>query len=88
MVKGTGFAPRAVAIMPAWYLRWVLRTAVRGQKGATMDRLPEANLVEHRLQAELDAPSPLGCGPPRWAHRLRSLRLLDAPAGATVANTG
>jgi pimeloyl-ACP methyl ester carboxylesterase len=58
MVKGAGFAPRAVAIMPVWYLRWVLRLAVRGPKWATMDRLLEANLVEHRLQAELDAPSP------------------------------
>lgn len=58
MVKGVGFAPRAVAIMPVWYLRWVLRIAIRGQKWATMDRLLEANLVEHRLQAALDAPSP------------------------------
>jgi pimeloyl-ACP methyl ester carboxylesterase len=88
MVKGTGFAPRAVAIMPACDLRWVLRIAVRGQKGATMDRLLEANLVEHRLQAELDAPSHLGRGPPRWAHRLPSPRLLDPLAGTTVAITG
>jgi pimeloyl-ACP methyl ester carboxylesterase len=58
MVKGSGFAPRAVAVMPVWYLRWVLRIAIRGQKWATMDRLLEANLVEHQLQAELDAASP------------------------------
>jgi pimeloyl-ACP methyl ester carboxylesterase len=58
MVKAAGFAPWAVAIMPIWYLRWMLRIAIRGQKWATMDRLLEANLVEHRLQAELDAPSP------------------------------
>jgi hypothetical protein len=53
-----GFAPRAVAIMPVWYVRLGLRIAIRGQKWATMDRLLEANLVEHRLQAGLDAPSP------------------------------
>jgi pimeloyl-ACP methyl ester carboxylesterase len=58
MVKGAGFAPGPVAIMPLWYLRLVLRVAIRGRKWATMDRLLEANLVEHRLQAALDAPSP------------------------------
>ena len=58
MVKGAGFAPRAVEVMPVWYVRLVLRVAIRGQKWATMDRLLEANLVEHRLQAGLDALSP------------------------------
>jgi pimeloyl-ACP methyl ester carboxylesterase len=58
MVKGAGFAPGAVAIMPVWYLRLVFRMAIRGQKWAAMDRLLEANLVEHRLLAPLDAPSP------------------------------
>jgi pimeloyl-ACP methyl ester carboxylesterase len=58
MVKSAGFAPKAVAIMPVWYLRLVLRIAIRGQKWATMDPLLEANLIEHRLQAALDAPSP------------------------------
>jgi pimeloyl-ACP methyl ester carboxylesterase len=58
MVKGAGFAPKAVAIMPVWYVRLALRIAIRGQKWATMDRLLEANLVEHRLLADLDAPSP------------------------------
>lgn len=58
MVKSAGFAPGPVAIMPVWYLRLVLGTAIRGHKWATMDRLLEANLVEHRLQAALDAPSP------------------------------
>ncbi len=55
MVKSAGFAPGAVAIMPVWYVRLVLRIAIRGEKWATMDRLLEANLVEHRLQAGLDA---------------------------------
>lgn len=58
MVKGAGFAPPALAIMPVWYVRTVLRIAIRGPKWASMDRLLEANLVEHRLQAGLDAPNP------------------------------
>ncbi len=58
MVKSAGFAPAALAATPVWYVRLVLRFAIRGQKWATMDRLLEANLVEHRLQASLDAPSP------------------------------
>jgi pimeloyl-ACP methyl ester carboxylesterase len=58
MVKSAGFAPGPVAIMPVWYLRLVLRVAIRGQKWATMDGLLEENLVEHRLQAALDAASP------------------------------
>jgi pimeloyl-ACP methyl ester carboxylesterase len=58
MVKSAGFAPGPVAVMPVWYVRLVLRLAIRGQKWATMDRLLEANLVEHRLQAALDAASP------------------------------
>jgi pimeloyl-ACP methyl ester carboxylesterase len=58
MVKSAGFAPGPVAIMPEWYVRLVLRIAIRGDKWMTMDRLLEANLVEHRLQAALDAPSP------------------------------
>ncbi|HET9060811.1 MAG TPA: alpha/beta hydrolase [Acidimicrobiales bacterium] len=58
MVKSAGFAPGPVAIMPAWYLRLVLRVVIRGEKWEKMDRLLEANLVEHRLQSGLDAPSP------------------------------
>jgi pimeloyl-ACP methyl ester carboxylesterase len=57
MVKAAGFAPAPLAIMPVWYVRLVLRIAIRGQKWNTMDRLLEANLVEHRLQAGLDSPS-------------------------------
>ena len=58
MAKGAGFAPKAVEVMPVWYMRLMLRIAIRGQKWASMDRLLEANLVEHRLSAGLDAPSP------------------------------
>ena len=57
MVKTAGFAPGPVAVMPVWYLRLVLRIAIRGHKWAAMDRLLEVNLVEHRLQATLDAAS-------------------------------
>jgi pimeloyl-ACP methyl ester carboxylesterase len=58
MVKNTGLAPRPVAAMPLWCLRMVLRFAVRGSKWATTSQLLPANLVEHRVQAALDAPSP------------------------------
>jgi len=58
MVKDAGFAPPALAIMPVWYVRPILRIAIRGQKWAAMDGLLEANLVEHRLLAALDAPDP------------------------------
>jgi pimeloyl-ACP methyl ester carboxylesterase len=57
MVKNAGFAPRPIDSMPLWLVRCVLRLAIRGSKWDRMDRLLEANLVEHRLQAELDAPS-------------------------------
>jgi pimeloyl-ACP methyl ester carboxylesterase len=57
MVKSAGFAPKPLAVMPVWYVRLVLSIAIRGRKWATMDRLLEANLTEHRLQAVLDAPS-------------------------------
>ncbi len=57
MVKHAGFAPRALAVMPLWFVRAVLRVAIRGPKWASMDRLLEANLVEHRIEAVLDAPS-------------------------------
>ncbi len=58
MAKGAGFAPKAVEVMPVWFMRLALRIAIRGQKWATMDQLLEANVVEHRLLAGLDAPSP------------------------------
>jgi pimeloyl-ACP methyl ester carboxylesterase len=57
MAKGAGFAPRVVEIMPVWYLRLVMRMHLRGEKWEAIDRLLDANLVEARLQARLDAPS-------------------------------
>jgi pimeloyl-ACP methyl ester carboxylesterase len=57
MVKQAGFAPGPLAAMPLWYVRVMLRLAIRGPKWQRMDRLLEANLIEHRLQATLDAPN-------------------------------
>jgi pimeloyl-ACP methyl ester carboxylesterase len=58
MVKHNGFAPRPLAIMPLPYVRAVLRLAVRSRQWASMSPLLEANLVEHRIEATLDTPSP------------------------------
>lgn len=57
MVKNVGFAPWPLAVMPLGYVRGVLRLAIRGQRWASMNPLLEANLVEHRILAALDAPS-------------------------------
>jgi pimeloyl-ACP methyl ester carboxylesterase len=57
MVKHNGFAPRALAIMPLPYVRAVLRLVIRSQQWASMNLLLDANLVEHRIEAALDAPS-------------------------------
>jgi pimeloyl-ACP methyl ester carboxylesterase len=57
MVKNAGFAPRPLAVMPLWYIRSVLRLAIRRPRWERMDHLLEANLVEHRIQEELDAPN-------------------------------
>jgi pimeloyl-ACP methyl ester carboxylesterase len=56
MVKHAGGAPRPLVLMPLWYVRLVLRLAIRGPKWERMDHLLEVNLIEHRLQATLDAP--------------------------------
>jgi pimeloyl-ACP methyl ester carboxylesterase len=56
MVKNAGFAPGVTRMMPVWYLRFVLRIALRGERWCSMDSLLEASLVEHRIVAALDAP--------------------------------
>ena len=58
MTKHSGFAPWPARHLPLWYLRLVLRGVIRGDTWSRMDRLLEANLAEHRLQAALDAPDP------------------------------
>jgi pimeloyl-ACP methyl ester carboxylesterase len=56
MVKNAGFAPRALAAMPLWPVKGVLRLAIRGQRWSSMETLLEANLIEHRIVAAVDAP--------------------------------
>jgi len=58
MTKHSGFAPWPARRLPLWCLRLVLRCVIRGDAWSRMDRLLEANLAEHRLQAALDAPDP------------------------------
>ena len=55
MVKNSGFAPRALAAMPLWYVKAVLRLAIRGPRWRSMETLLEANLIEHQIVAVLDA---------------------------------
>lgn len=57
MVKHNGFAPPPLAIMPFSYVRAVLRLAIRSRQWASMNPLLEANLVEHRIEAALNAAS-------------------------------
>jgi pimeloyl-ACP methyl ester carboxylesterase len=57
MVKQAGFAPRPLRLAPLWYVSLMLRIAIRGPRWRRIDRLLEANLIEHRLQAALDAPA-------------------------------
>ncbi len=56
MVKHNGFAPPPLAVMPLWCTRVMLRLAIRGREWDPMNRLLEANLVEHRIEAALDRP--------------------------------
>lgn len=57
MVKHNGFAPRPLVVMPLSYVQAVLRVVIRARQWTSMDPLLEANLVEHRIEAALDAPS-------------------------------
>lgn len=57
MVKNAGFAPRPLAVMPLWYVKAVLRLAIRGERWNSMEPLLDANLTEHRISAALDEPT-------------------------------
>jgi pimeloyl-ACP methyl ester carboxylesterase len=57
MVKHNGYAPRPIGSMPMRCVRLMLRLGIRGAKWAHTNQQLESNLVEHRLQASLDAPS-------------------------------
>ncbi len=53
-VQHSGGAPRIVQALPSWYLKIVLRIAVRGEKWKRMDALQEASAVEHDEVARVD----------------------------------
>jgi pimeloyl-ACP methyl ester carboxylesterase len=55
MVKHAGFAPRPLEVMPLWFVRAILRLAQRPHRWAATERLLDANLGEHRIQATLEA---------------------------------
>jgi pimeloyl-ACP methyl ester carboxylesterase len=57
MVKHADSTPGRLGSMPLWFVRLALRIAIRGPRWTGMDPLLEANLVEHRLLAALDAPN-------------------------------
>jgi pimeloyl-ACP methyl ester carboxylesterase len=57
MVKHAGFAPRALAVLPVWYVKAVLRVAIRPPDWAQLEPLLEASLVEHHVLLAIDAPS-------------------------------
>ncbi len=54
MVKGMGFAPRPLTMMPLVCVRQILRLGIRGQEWRQMESLLEANLREHQEQLRLD----------------------------------
>jgi pimeloyl-ACP methyl ester carboxylesterase len=54
MVRGAGGAPPALERMPLWYVKRVLRLAIRQHQWRQMDPLLEAGLVEHGQVAALD----------------------------------
>jgi pimeloyl-ACP methyl ester carboxylesterase len=56
MVKHAGFAPRALAALPLWYVKGVLRLAIRRSRWESIEGLLQANLIEQRIVAARDAP--------------------------------
>jgi pimeloyl-ACP methyl ester carboxylesterase len=54
MVKGMGFAPPPLTMMPLVCVRQILRLGIRGQEWRQMESLLEANLREHQEQLRLD----------------------------------
>jgi pimeloyl-ACP methyl ester carboxylesterase len=53
MVRQGGFAPSFLTRMPLWYVKLVLRLAIRERRWQQMEPLLESNLVEHELVAQL-----------------------------------
>jgi pimeloyl-ACP methyl ester carboxylesterase len=54
MVRQSGFGPSALAKMPLWYLRLILRLVIRRRQWQEMEPLLEANLAENEQVARLD----------------------------------
>lgn len=54
MVKYGGFAPKTLTKMPLWYVRLILRAAIRERQWRQMEPLLGTNLAEHEQQALLD----------------------------------
>lgn len=57
VVKGAGGAPPPVERMPLWYIRLVLRLAIRGQHWQHIEALLDAGLAEHEQVQALDQPT-------------------------------
>ncbi|MDI1289056.1 MAG: alpha/beta hydrolase [bacterium] len=55
MVKNSGFAPPPASHLPLWYLRIVLRIAIRQERWQHLEPLLQTNLNEHRVVADLDS---------------------------------
>ena len=53
-VRQAGFAPSALAMMPIWYARAVLRVVIRQPQWRRIEPLLEQNLAEHEVVAHLD----------------------------------
>jgi pimeloyl-ACP methyl ester carboxylesterase len=53
-VRQAGFAPSALARMPLWYARAVLRVVIRQPQWRHMEPLLAQNLAEHEVVADLD----------------------------------
>ena len=54
MVRGAGGAPPALARMPLWYVKLMLRLFIRGARWRDIDALLEAGVAEHEQIAALD----------------------------------
>jgi pimeloyl-ACP methyl ester carboxylesterase len=54
MVRHGGFAPSFLTRMPLWYVKLVLRLAIRERRWQQIEALLESNLVEHELLAQHD----------------------------------
>jgi pimeloyl-ACP methyl ester carboxylesterase len=54
MVRHGGFAPSFLTRLPLWYVKLVLRLAIRDHRWREIEPLLESSLVEHEVVAQLD----------------------------------